>query len=157
MGYKSLRTRRYRPATQEEIQQAGREVEDAEDWQAARDYALRLFGPTVARVKLVIDHNFDDGEESRYVKGDFYGSRNPASYETVEINGYWFQPDDVHRGWDAGGNELPLIVTLRRHYLYGDDEEYSIDTPEFNNYDPWHMEFDLTQEPSVTVLYVEEK
>jgi hypothetical protein len=146
---------RFRPATLHEIQLAGSGVSDREDWGQAKAYATALFGPTVARVQLVIDHNNDDGEESLYVMGGFYGSHNPASYETVQCGGMWFQPDDLHRGWDAAGNELPLLPTIKHHHLY-DAEDNDIETPDFNEYDHWHMEFDFTEEPELVTLYVKE-
>lgn len=145
----------YRPATQAEIQQAGSNSESLEDWQAARKYALSLFGPTVARVRLVIDHNNDDGEESLYVMSGFYGYLTKESYTPVWKDGYWYAPDELHRGWDADGNELPLLVKIQSHYMY-DSEGNEVYPPEFNDYDHWHMEFDFSHAPTTIVLYVKE-
>lgn len=145
---------RYRPASAQEIRQAADELDALEDAQAAHDYALQLFGPTVARVKLVIDHNFDDGEETRYVQGGFYGASSPATYQTVQLGNLWFQPDELHRGWDADGNELPILATFRHNYLY-DNEAHIIESPDLTTYDARHMEFDFTQPPTqAPTLYV---
>lgn len=146
---------RYRPATHAEIQQAASESQYGEDWQMAKEYAQQLFGPTVARVKLVIDHNNDDGEESLYVMSAFYGSKTRESYTPRWKDGYWFELDGLHRGWDADGNELPLLVKIQSHYMY-DSEGNEVYPPEFNDYDHWHMEFDFSHAPTTIVLYVKE-
>lgn len=145
---------RYRPATAQEIQQAADELDAIRDTEAVLDYARAIFGPTVARVRLVIDHNFDDGEETRYVQGDFYGATRPSTYQTVQLGNLWFQPDALHRGWDADGNELPILATFRDNYLY-DTEGNEIESPDLTTYDAWHMEFDFTQAPTqAPTLYV---
>lgn len=150
------RTEHYRPATQAEIRQAGSDSEYLEDWNEARAYAMSLFGPTVARVRLVIGHNFDDGEETRYCQGAFYGRDRKESYTPVQMDGEWFQRDELHRGWDKDGNELPWIAVIRNHYVYEFETGDDLEAPDFNEYEPWHMEFDFTEEPTVIVLYVKE-
>lgn len=76
----------YREATQQEIARAGQEANFLEDWKTAKSYADAVYGPTVARIQFVVDHNFDDGEENRYISSD-----------------------DEHTAWDGNGNQLPAI------------------------------------------------
>ena len=145
---------KYRPATAQEIRAAANELDAIDDSERALDYARAIFGPTVARVRLVIEQNNDDGEESMYVMGGFYGASSPQTWQTVQLGNLWFQPDEIHRGWDAEGNELPIQATFQHNYLY-DNEGHVIETPEFSTYEHWHMEFDITELPTqAPTLYV---
>lgn len=124
---------RYRPATHAEIQQAASEIEAYEDWEQAYDYAAHLFGPTVAKVKLNVDHNFDDGEESRYIA---QGHRK----------------SEKHQGWDSDDNELPQLFDPDNPDWEKDEE-----APGLHTIDPWHMEFDFLDGPQTRVLYIKEE
>jgi hypothetical protein len=56
-----------RQATPEEILKAAQQTNDLQDWQGVIDFAKSLYGEQVYKAELQIDHNFDDGEENRYL------------------------------------------------------------------------------------------
>src|SRR5712692_250951 len=85
-----------RQATPEEILKAATQVNTLQDWQRALDFARSIYGDQVHMAKLVIDHNFDDGKENRYL---------------VTIEGY-----------DQQGNQLPYDFSLPFWSQEGYDE-----------------------------------
>jgi len=57
----------YRLATKREIKQAAEIVEALEDYEGVFNFAVSIYGESVVKVNLQLDHNFDDGEEHRYI------------------------------------------------------------------------------------------
>jgi len=110
-----------RPATTTEIQKAVAQADALEDWNKIFEFAQTIYGEQVYKATLEIDHNFDDGEEHRYLTMIYGYSKDGTKLPCDYTLPFWSERD--YR--DKSYRELVDIYTqqeierLEKYYSRG--------------------------------------
>jgi hypothetical protein len=124
----------YRKPTENELADAAREMSYLAEWHGARHFALELYGPKAARVRVEVTSEYDDNNYNYY---DALGNVDVLDAEGNELEPDVTLPFWVEREYKPG--DEPDFITIegaRDDMLYTPDDDRS---------------YDLTQKPKLDI------